>query len=239
MGGVSPAGGPQTQSARNHGSWQQPAPGAGTPHNTSTSASKKPPRPRWPLIAGGAAIAVAAVTGVVISTGSLSSSADQGVAPTKTYSDFTNECGLISQALLAQYVPSARCSGSEFPRTSQDAYTRTPSWIVDNPAKPPASIRLSLTLATKAPKIFESTLQSTLKTFPVADTIKTSGQVAIGDQAQLFSGTSRITPGQFDGRIILRSGNVVLDVTYNNFDSVDDAEAGVQAITADILHNLH
>lgn len=241
MVGASPAGGPPVQSATNHRSWQQPAAaGAGTPFNTSTLVSQKPPRPRWPWIAGGAVIVVAAVAGVVaVAAGTSSSPADQGAGPTKTYSDFTNECGLVSPDLLTQYAPGARCSSSEFPRTSADAYTRSPSWIVENPAKPPASIRLSLTLATKAPTIFDRTKQSTLKTFPVTDTIKTSGPFALGDEAHLLSGTSRITPGQFDGRVILRSGNLVIDVTYNNFDGVDEAEAGVQAICTEILRNLH
>lgn len=161
-------------------------------------------------------------------------------ALSKVYSPVTLECNLVSESVLNTYVPGARCTTQAFAGiTQKGVQSSNPNWVVESSAQEPNAIQLILTLSNTAPQSFAEARETNITGFTGIHKDPTTTAIEIGDEAYLLTGTSNYgTPGA-DARIVARSGNAIIDVTFKGFVNVPTSSDAVKAIATNILSNLH
>ncbi|MEU6583029.1 hypothetical protein [Nocardia sp. NPDC046763] len=160
-----------------------------------------------------------------------------------TYQSPTDECALISPAVLTTYTPGAACKRTPTVPMAHGEFTRSPSWTVDAPTHP-ASIQVDLRITSAAAKSYANAKSSFLDRYGPQLTKPKSADINpsdLGPQVQeafVISGASVGFPGRADSRLIMRAGNAVVEVAFNDWTSPDASEAAVKAIAADLITNL-
>lgn len=192
-------------------------------------------------------IVAAVVLGVAIAAGAVfvinSGSSDEAGGP--TYRDTSDECTLVSAALLSRYTPGAPCKRTPTMTLNPDEVTHTPSWTTVDSVTHPTSIQVVLRLAATAPAMYTKAQSSLSDVYqPQLNESKSTevGADELGSKVQsavLVSGSPKAIPGRSDARLILRSGNAVVDVVVNDWTSAAASEAAAKAIAADVVANLH
>ncbi|MFC7428710.1 hypothetical protein [Nocardia tengchongensis] len=160
-----------------------------------------------------------------------------------TYGAPADECAMVSRALLDRYVPGAPCKRTSARTVTADEITYTPSWAtVASPAQP-SSIQVVLRVAKTAPSMYTHS-KDTLGVYQATLTDASSTEMnpaELGPKVQkavLLSGSSKSFSGRFDARIILLSGNAVVDVVLTDWTSTEASVDALKVVAADIVANM-
>lgn len=193
-------------------------------------------------------IVAAVVLGVAIAAGAvfvIKSGSSDDVAGGPTYRNPSDECTLVSAALLSRYTPGAPCKRTPTMTLNPDEVTHTPSWTTVDSVTHPVGIQVVLRLASTAPAMYTKAQSSLSDVYQAQLNESKSTEVGadeLGSKVQsavMVSGSPKAIPGRSDARLILRSGNAVVDVVVNDWTSAAASEAAAKAIAADVVANLH
>ncbi|WP_433591327.1 hypothetical protein [Nocardia sp. CA-145437] len=190
----------------------------------------------------------AVVLGVAIAAGAVflitSGSSDEAAAG-PTYHDTSDECTLVSAALLSRYTPGAQCRRTPTMTLNPDEVTHTPSWTTADSVTHPVSIQVVLRMAAGSPAMYSRAQSSLSDVYQPQLNESKSIEITpaeLGSKVQsavMVSGSPKAIPGRSDARLILRSGNAVVDVVVNDWNGAAASEAAAKAIAADVVANLH
>ncbi|MGW4350516.1 hypothetical protein ACWELJ_00340 [Nocardia sp. NPDC004582] len=192
-------------------------------------------------------IVAAVVLGVAIAAGAVflvKSGSSDDAAGGPTYHDTSDECTLVSAALLSRYTPGAPCKRTPTMTLNPDEVTHTPSWTTVDSMTHPVGIQVVLRMAANAPAMYARAHGSLADAYLAQLNDSKSTEISpteLGAKVQsavLVSGSPKAIPGRSDARLILRSGNAVVDVVFNDWTSAAASEEAAKAIAADVVANL-
>ncbi|WP_238545546.1 MULTISPECIES: hypothetical protein [Streptomyces] len=250
------------QSPGTSSAWSQPVPATSPLSGGPGSGRPGGARTRPWLIGGGAALAVAAIVGVVIAmSGGDGESAAEGKqsgapggaaepqAPTAAGKSFTKVpegCRLIKASTIARIAPGTECKPSQFDNSTMAAMiTRMPSW--DTPFGSGGGqlrLQVNLTVGPSASGMFDihkkSALEALKKVRTTTDSRSLSG---LGEDAYLVHGVDKDPFDLAEAQVIVREGNAefTVSLTYDTKDSgrnQQQAEDAVVAAARDVLGSL-
>lgn len=197
-------------------------------------------RQRWVWIVASVAVVAAVAAGAVFA---LRDGDSDDAAGGTTYRQQTDECVLVSAAVLTRYVPGATCKRTPSMTINPDEITQTPSWTSDSLTHP-TSIQAVLRLVSKSPSAYSRAKASLVDVYQQQLTGAVTADVAtaelgpLAQEAFVVSGASKSIPGRSDGRIVVRAGNAVVDIVVTDWTGAAGAEAAAKAVAADFISNL-
>lgn len=214
---------------------------------------------RW-LIGGGAALAVAAIVGVVVAT-----SGDEGKSTTsekppgvpggpaepprpaeKTYTKAPEGCSLIKPATLARIAPGTECVPSPIDKaTMPSRITRMPRWqTAMGSGGSMLNLDVILTISAGADGMYDMRKETALTALKDVRTTTDSRSVGdLGDEAHVVHAVDKELASLAEAQVIVRSGNAVLAVRYT-YDTEDpgknqqQSEDAVITAARDVLGSI-
>ncbi|WP_438483730.1 hypothetical protein [Streptomyces sp. S186] len=218
-----------------------------------------------PWLIGGAALAVAALVGVVIATSGgegasdaagkppaasggagTSPEAGPGASEGKTYTKVPEGCQLIKTSTLARIAPGTECKPSQFDNATMAAMiTRMPSWRTPfGSGGAYLDLKVNLSVSPGAKGLYDMHKKTALTALGNVRKITDSRPVSgIGDEAHVVHSVDKDPMRLAEATVIVRSGNASYTVSYS-YDTgrsgVNEQQAEDAVITAarDVLGSL-